>query len=150
MGESFSSILPKIRNSIRLPPPQLTLPEPLPRSYDPNAYCEYHRGYGHITDRCLLALRHTIQDSIEKNVIVVKSEQAQGQNILQQPLPPHNPPTTFAPSTGVNLIHAPTMLTDPSQLIRAVTTSFAPIMPGFIDSRTPIEWGHRPGLLWKS
>ena len=45
-------------------------PEPRPEnrtaSYDPNAYCKFHQGKGHNTEKCL-RLKDAIQDLIDAN-----------------------------------------------------------------------------------
>ena len=45
---------------------------PMPRSYNPNAHCEYHQRGGHTTDKCF-HLRHDIHDLIDQQVITLPS-----------------------------------------------------------------------------
>ncbi|XP_077247897.1 uncharacterized protein LOC143887664 [Tasmannia lanceolata] len=40
------------------------IPNPLPKHWRRDQYCEYHRGIGHTTEKCL-ALKHKIQDEID-------------------------------------------------------------------------------------
>lgn len=67
-------------------------PNPLPKSYDPQAHCAYHQGPGHHTDRCL-TLKHAIQDLVDQGKVVISnSSTTLSSNIL------HN--TLFTHSTG--------------------------------------------------
>ncbi|XP_077219773.1 uncharacterized protein LOC143853962 [Tasmannia lanceolata] len=61
-------------------------PNPLPRYWRKDYYCEYHQGVGHLTDRCM-ALKHKIQDMIEAKKISVEAP-----NVTRNPLPTHATP----------------------------------------------------------
>ncbi|XP_077239720.1 uncharacterized protein LOC143880621 [Tasmannia lanceolata] len=67
-------------------------PNPLPRYWRKDYYCEYHQGVGHLTDRCM-ALKHKIQDMIEAKKISVEAP-----NVTRNPLPTHAtpPPNVYA------------------------------------------------------
>ncbi|XP_077246055.1 uncharacterized protein LOC143885899 [Tasmannia lanceolata] len=67
-------------------------PNPLPRYWRKDYYCEYHQGVGHLTDRCM-ALKHKIQDMIEAKKISVETP-----NVTRNPLPTHAtpPPNVYA------------------------------------------------------
>ncbi|XP_077232247.1 uncharacterized protein LOC143867639 [Tasmannia lanceolata] len=67
-------------------------PNPLPRYWRKDYYCEYHQSVGHLTDRCM-ALKHKIQDMIEAKKISVEAP-----NVTRNPLPTHAtpPPNVYA------------------------------------------------------
>ncbi|XP_077228499.1 uncharacterized protein LOC143861454 [Tasmannia lanceolata] len=67
-------------------------PNPLPRYWRRDYYCEYHQSVGHLTDRCM-ALKHKIQDMIEAKKISVEAP-----NVTRNPLPTHAtpPPNVYA------------------------------------------------------
>ncbi|XP_077215948.1 uncharacterized protein LOC143850601 [Tasmannia lanceolata] len=67
-------------------------PNPLPRYWRKDYYCEYHQGVGHLTDRCM-ALKHKIQDMIEAKKFFVEAP-----NVTRNPLPTHAtpPPNVYA------------------------------------------------------
>ncbi|XP_077219398.1 uncharacterized protein LOC143853497 [Tasmannia lanceolata] len=67
-------------------------PNPLPRYWRKDYFCEYHQGVGHLTDRCM-ALKHKIQDMIEAKKISVEVP-----NVTRNPLPTHatRPPNVYA------------------------------------------------------
>ncbi|XP_077226319.1 uncharacterized protein LOC143859523 [Tasmannia lanceolata] len=67
-------------------------PNPLPRYWRKDYFCEYHQSVGHLTDRCM-ALKHTIQDMIEAKKIYVEAP-----NVTRNPLPTHAtpPPNVYA------------------------------------------------------
>ena len=48
------------------------IPNPMPRSYNPNAHCKYRQGGGHTIDKCF-HLRHDIQELIDQQVITPPS-----------------------------------------------------------------------------
>lgn len=51
-------------------------PNPPPRSYDPNARCEFHMGgIGHWTNRCF-NLRHRIQDLIDAGLLRFEKDES--------------------------------------------------------------------------
>ncbi|XP_077249393.1 uncharacterized protein LOC143888888 [Tasmannia lanceolata] len=58
-------------------------PNPLPASWRRDQYCEYHRGPGHLTEKCL-ALKHPIQNMIDKDELAVERP-----SVTQNPLPDH-------------------------------------------------------------
>ena len=101
-------------------------PNPLPRSYNAEEYCEYHQGAGHKTDMCK-NLRHRIQDLIDSKLILPPMP---GSNITTNPLPNHQ--------AGVSHIAAEDSLTD-------CTTSITPAeghccvldLNDFVDKYTP-------------
>ncbi|XP_077247313.1 uncharacterized protein LOC143887087 isoform X2 [Tasmannia lanceolata] len=68
-------------------------PNPLPKYWRRDQYCEFHQSVGHLTDRCM-ALRHRIQDKIEAKEIAVEALP----NVTRNPLPTHTmpPPNVFA------------------------------------------------------
>ncbi|RDY05209.1 hypothetical protein CR513_10994, partial [Mucuna pruriens] len=90
-----------VQQSARRPPRMLTpipmtyielLPQLLeqklmePRSYDPNARCDYHGGAkGHATKRCW-SLKHKVQDLLEGGLLGFED---QGLNVQGNPLPAH-------------------------------------------------------------
>ncbi|RDY03627.1 hypothetical protein CR513_12763, partial [Mucuna pruriens] len=62
------------------------LEPPYPRSYDPNAKCNYHaRVDGHSTEKCW-GLKHKVQDLVEGRWLGFKENQP---NVNNNPLPPH-------------------------------------------------------------
>ena len=61
-------------------------PNPLPKSYNANEYCEYHQGAGHKTDTCQ-KLRHRIQDLVDNGDIIPIGSKP---NINTNPLPRHS------------------------------------------------------------
>ncbi|XP_077223341.1 uncharacterized protein LOC143856946 [Tasmannia lanceolata] len=67
-------------------------PNPLPRYWRMDYYCEYHQSVGHLTDRCM-ALKHKIQDMIEAKKIAIEAP-----NVTRNPLPTHAtpPPNVYA------------------------------------------------------
>ena len=76
-------------------------PNPLPRNYKANEYCEYHQGYGHKTEACW-TLKNRIQDLVDNGSIIPRSKP----NISTNPLPNHE----------VNAIMADQELIDPFEL----------------------------------
>ncbi|RDX97564.1 hypothetical protein CR513_19652, partial [Mucuna pruriens] len=82
---SYIELLPqlleqKLMEIIPLKP----LEPPYPRSYDPNARCDYHGGaVGHATERCW-SLKHKVQDLLDGGLL---DFQDQGPNIQSNPLP---------------------------------------------------------------
>ncbi|XP_077223046.1 uncharacterized protein LOC143856664 [Tasmannia lanceolata] len=67
-------------------------PNPLPRYWRKDYFCEYHQSVGHLTDRCM-ALKHKIQDMIEAKKITIETP-----NVTRNPLPTHAtpPPNVYA------------------------------------------------------
>ncbi|RDY14350.1 hypothetical protein CR513_00598, partial [Mucuna pruriens] len=66
--------------------PLKPLEPPYPRSYDPNAKCDYHSGVvGHSTERCC-NLKHKVQDLIEAGWLGFKGNEP---NISTNPLSTH-------------------------------------------------------------
>ncbi|XP_077215777.1 uncharacterized protein LOC143850404 [Tasmannia lanceolata] len=68
------------------------LPNPLPKYWRKDQYCDYHQNSGHLTDKCM-ALRHKIQDMIEAKDLAVEAP-----NVTRNPLPTHAmpPPNVYA------------------------------------------------------
>ncbi|XP_077232425.1 uncharacterized protein LOC143869750 [Tasmannia lanceolata] len=68
------------------------VPNPLPRYWRKDYYCEYHQSVGHLIDRCM-ALKHKIQDMIEAKKFFVEAP-----NVTRNPLPTHAipPPNVYA------------------------------------------------------
>ncbi|XP_077237383.1 uncharacterized protein LOC143879076 [Tasmannia lanceolata] len=68
------------------------LPNPLPKYWRKDQYCDYHQNSGHLTDKCM-ALRHKIQDMIEAKDLAVEVP-----NVTRNPLPTHAmpPPNVYA------------------------------------------------------
>ncbi|XP_077247235.1 uncharacterized protein LOC143886952 [Tasmannia lanceolata] len=68
------------------------LPNPLPKYWRKDQYCDYHQSSGHLTDKCM-ALRHKIQDMIEAKDLAVEAP-----NVTRNPLPTHAvpPPNVYA------------------------------------------------------
>ncbi|RDX72858.1 hypothetical protein CR513_47602, partial [Mucuna pruriens] len=62
--------------------------EPLyPRSYDPNARCDYHGGaIGHVAERCW-SLKHKVQDLLDNGLLGFKDK---GPNMHNNPFPAHS------------------------------------------------------------
>ncbi|XP_077251885.1 uncharacterized protein LOC143891131 [Tasmannia lanceolata] len=69
------------------------VPNPLPKYWRKDQYCEYHQSVGHLTDRCL-TLKHKIQNKIEAKEIAVEALP----NVTRNPLPTHAmpPPNVYA------------------------------------------------------
>ncbi|RDX95815.1 hypothetical protein CR513_21598, partial [Mucuna pruriens] len=66
--------------------PLKPLESPYPRSYDPNARCDYHgRVVGHATKMCW-SLKHKVQDLLDSRLL---GFQDQGPNVQNNPLPVH-------------------------------------------------------------
>ncbi|RDX82519.1 hypothetical protein CR513_36667, partial [Mucuna pruriens] len=66
--------------------PLKSLEPPYPRSYDPNAKCDYHSGaVGHSTHRCW-SFKHKVQDLIDARWLRFKGNEP---NISTNPLPAH-------------------------------------------------------------
>ncbi|KAI8530516.1 hypothetical protein RHMOL_Rhmol11G0065300 [Rhododendron molle] len=71
-----------------------SLPQKLPASHNPNAYCAYHQNVGHHTNNCF-RLRHAIQDLIDNKTIPVLPQKP---NTVSNPLPKHlNPQCVASP-----------------------------------------------------
>src|ERR1041384_4878334 len=60
------------------------LPNPLPRNFKVNEYCEFHQGNGHKTEACW-TLRNRIKDLVDQGLIIPKNRP----NITTNPLPNH-------------------------------------------------------------
>ncbi|RDX95753.1 hypothetical protein CR513_21680, partial [Mucuna pruriens] len=64
--------------------PLKPLEPPYPRSYDPNARCDYHgRAIGHDTERCW-SLKHKVQDLLDNGLLGFEDK---GPNVHSNPLP---------------------------------------------------------------
>ncbi|XP_077239764.1 uncharacterized protein LOC143880678 [Tasmannia lanceolata] len=88
------------------------IPDPLPKYWRLDQYCEYHRNSGHLTERCL-ALKHAIQNMIEKGDLAVGQP-----NTTQNPFPNHH--AISPPATNAIFVDEP--LLDPLILICAITS----------------------------
>ncbi|XP_077228515.1 uncharacterized protein LOC143861473 [Tasmannia lanceolata] len=68
------------------------VPNPLPKYWRKDQYCEYHQSVGHLTDRCLV-LKHKIHNKIETKEIAVEALP----NVTRNPLPTHvmPPPNVY-------------------------------------------------------
>ncbi|RDX84583.1 hypothetical protein CR513_34351, partial [Mucuna pruriens] len=66
--------------------PLKPLEPPYPRSYDPNAKCEYHAGaIGHSTERCW-SFKHKVQDLLDAGWLGFEENEP---NVSTNPLPAH-------------------------------------------------------------
>lgn len=89
---ALSQLLPQLlaRNLLTLVPYR-PIPDPPPRSFNPNARCEYHSGQtGHWTNRCT-SLRHRVQDLLDKDLIEFHLLESRP-NMFQNSLSPHYAP----------------------------------------------------------
>ncbi|XP_077247970.1 uncharacterized protein LOC143887704 [Tasmannia lanceolata] len=87
------------------------VPDPLPKYWRLDQYCEYHRNLGHLTERCL-ALKYAVQKMIDNKDLKVERP-----NTTQNLLPNHR--VVSPPVTNAIFINEP--LLDPSILICAIT-----------------------------
>ncbi|RDX91771.1 hypothetical protein CR513_26193, partial [Mucuna pruriens] len=84
---SYTALLPKLlqKNLIAVLPLK-PLEPPYPRSYDPNAKCEYHVGaIGHSTER-YWSFKHKVQDLIDAGWLRFEENEP---NVSTNPLPAH-------------------------------------------------------------
>ncbi|RDY08028.1 hypothetical protein CR513_07784, partial [Mucuna pruriens] len=84
---SYTALLPKLlqKNVIAVLPLE-PLEPPYPRSYDPNAKCEYHaRAMGHSIERCW-SFKHKVQDLIDAGWLGFEENEP---NVSTNPLPAH-------------------------------------------------------------
>jgi hypothetical protein len=58
------------------------------RGYDPTTYCEYHQSVDHNINNCY-NLKHTIQDLIDKGIVMVKTPPSENVNIMSNILSQH-------------------------------------------------------------
>ncbi|XP_077223026.1 uncharacterized protein LOC143856648 [Tasmannia lanceolata] len=108
---SLSVALKKLLKDKKIKLPDIKPPpNPLPRSWRENEFCDYHRNTGHITDRCL-ALKHQIQNMIDRKELSIELP-----NVTRNPLPTHAMP----PPSSVNVICAEESVIDPASFICAV------------------------------
>ncbi|KAI8571778.1 hypothetical protein RHMOL_Rhmol01G0145400 [Rhododendron molle] len=83
----LSAVLEKLVESGVLKPLNPTpLPQKLPASHNPNAYCVYHQNVAHPTDNCF-RLRHAIQDLIDNKTLPMPPQKP---NTISNPLPKHS------------------------------------------------------------
>ncbi|KAI8538532.1 hypothetical protein RHMOL_Rhmol09G0110800 [Rhododendron molle] len=83
----LSAVLEKLVESGTLKPLTPTpLPQKLPASHNPNAYCAYHQNVGHLTDNCF-RLRHAIQDLIDNKTLPMPPQKP---NTVSNPFPKHS------------------------------------------------------------
>lgn len=109
----LSQLLPQLMAANLVAPiPLKPVTNPPPKSYNPNAYCEYHSGgAGHWTDRCF-PLRHKIQDLIDQGT--QNFQEGNKLDIVQNSSLLHGS-TESGPS--INNIFDGLITFDPSQLI---------------------------------
>ncbi|XP_077252041.1 uncharacterized protein LOC143891332 [Tasmannia lanceolata] len=108
---SLSVALKKLLKDKKIKLPDIKPPpNPLPRSWREDQFCDYHRNTGHITDRCL-ALKHQIQNMIDRKELSIQLP-----NVTRNPLPTHAMP----PPSSVNVICAEESVIDPASFICAV------------------------------
>ncbi|XP_077248353.1 uncharacterized protein LOC143887978 [Tasmannia lanceolata] len=108
---SLSVALKKLLKDRKIKLPDIKPPpNPLPRSWREDQFCDYHRNTGHITDRCL-ALKHQIQNMIDRKELSIELP-----NVTRNPLPTHAMP----PPSSVNVICAEESVIDPASFICAV------------------------------
>ncbi|XP_019241456.1 PREDICTED: uncharacterized protein LOC109221421 [Nicotiana attenuata] len=88
IGESYSSLFPKLVQMGLLQPVPQTRKNPESPSYQPGARCAYHSGAeGHDTEDCW-TLKRAVENLIEQKRIVLKDEEIP--NVTNNPLPAHN------------------------------------------------------------
>ncbi|XP_077222151.1 uncharacterized protein LOC143855995 [Tasmannia lanceolata] len=108
---SLSVALKKLLKDKKIKLPDIKPPpNPLPRTWREDQFCDYHRNTGHITDRCL-ALKHQIQNMIDRKELSIQLP-----NVTRNPLPTHAMP----PPSSVNVICAEESIIDPASFICAV------------------------------
>ncbi|XP_077249223.1 uncharacterized protein LOC143888679 [Tasmannia lanceolata] len=108
---SLSVALKKLLKDRKIKLPDIKPPpNPLPRSWREDQFCDYHRNTGHITDRCL-ALKHQIQNMIDRKELSIELP-----NVTRNPLPTHAMP----PPSSVNVICVEESVIDPASFICAV------------------------------
>ncbi|XP_077226388.1 uncharacterized protein LOC143859614 [Tasmannia lanceolata] len=108
---SLSVALKKLLKDRKIKLPDIKPPpNPLPRSWREDQFCDYHRNTGHITDRCL-ALKHQIQNMIDRKELSIELP-----NVTRNPLPTHAMP----PPPSVNVICAEESVIDPASFIFAI------------------------------
>lgn len=89
LSASLSAVLEKlVETNVLKPLNPTSLPQKLPTSHNPNAYCAYHQNVGHSTKNCF-RLRHAIQDLIDNKTIPVPPQKP---NTVSNPLPKHSNP----------------------------------------------------------
>ncbi|XP_077215929.1 uncharacterized protein LOC143850584 [Tasmannia lanceolata] len=86
------------------------LPNPLPKYWRKDQYCDYHQNSGHLTDKCM-ALRHKIQDMIEAKDLAVEAP-----NVTRNPLPTH-----AVPPPNVYTIFTEEILLDHSRICAVIS-----------------------------
>ena len=95
----------------------IPVPNPLPRWFRENEYCDFHQSKGHYTNHCV-RLKHEIQDLIDRGAVTFPKPTT-NPSVLQRPsmnpfLATINPfsqaQTTFQnPTTGIKDIHESTV-----------------------------------------
>ncbi|XP_077245908.1 uncharacterized protein LOC143885576 [Tasmannia lanceolata] len=124
---SLSVALKKLLKDKKIKLPDIKPPpNPLPRTWREDQFCDYHRNTGHITDRCL-ALKHQIQNMIDRKELSIELP-----NVTRNPLPTHAMP----PPSSVNVICAEESVIDPASFICAV------------ESEEPYVWKFEEGDQW--
>ncbi|XP_077237171.1 uncharacterized protein LOC143878831 [Tasmannia lanceolata] len=109
----YPVILKKLIRDKKIKLPDIRpVPDPLPKYWRLDQYCEYHRNSGHLTERCL-ALKYAIQKMIDNKDLEVERP-----STTQNPLPNHR----AIPPPVVNAIFVNEPLLDPSNLICAITS----------------------------
>ncbi|XP_077232000.1 uncharacterized protein LOC143865636 [Tasmannia lanceolata] len=95
---------------IELLPPRPP-PDPLPRGFREDQFCQYHQGPGHHTDRCI-ALRYRIEKLLAVGDLVLPEP-----SVTRNPLPRHTAP----PPPEIGAISDDKPFVDPTSLICAIT-----------------------------
>ncbi|XP_077237238.1 uncharacterized protein LOC143878910 [Tasmannia lanceolata] len=95
---------------IELLPPRPP-PDPLPRGFREDQFCQYHQGPGHHTDRCI-ALRYRIEKLLAVGDLVLPEP-----NVTRNPLPRH----TALPPPEIGAIFDDKPFVDPTSLICTIT-----------------------------
>ncbi|XP_077221648.1 uncharacterized protein LOC143855417 [Tasmannia lanceolata] len=95
---------------IELLPPRPP-PDPLPRGFREDQFCQYHQGPGHHTDRCI-ALRYRIEKLLAVGDLVLPEP-----NVTRNPLPRHTAP----PPPEIGAISDDKPFVDPTSLICTIS-----------------------------
>ena len=134
--EPLSAVLPKVASLLMLHGVRPS-PNPVPRWYRTDQFCDFHRVVGHSTNSCI-TLRGTVQDLIDRKVITINTQEAASTStppsastsalgspppnpsIVHQPLPEHSGPGGMGTS-GIHSLFpsgSATSVVDPFDLIQ--------------------------------